>query len=158
MPIKDIYFSIKLNKDSIRSIESKIGGNIGRCIADRVEQKIRPGLQRYAIEAENALKSKVPYDTGELRNSFIITETKKSGLQYDVGIASGLHVGRDRKSASASVISKLLNIGGNSGTWKRSTYSRPAGKYSAIGKGQPTKDWISLSVDQFRINRGKILG
>lgn len=158
MPIKDVYFSIKLNKDSIKSIESKIGGSIGKQIANMVEQQLRPGLQRYAIEAENALKSKVPYDTGELRNSFIITETKKSGLQYDVGIATGLHVGRDKKSASASVIAKLLNIGGNGGNWKRSTFSRPAGKYSAIGAGQPTRDWISLSVDQFKINRGKILG
>lgn len=158
MAINDIRFTIKLNKGSIKDIESKIGGRLGKIVANKVATRLIPGVRRYALEAENALKSKVPYDTGELRNDFIITEPRAGGYEYRVGIASGLHIGRDRKSKSAAIVARLLNLGGEGGRWKRSSYSKPAGKYSAIGPGQPTKNWVSMSIDQFKVNRGKFLG
>lgn len=103
--------------------------------------------------AKFAYQSKIPVDTAELRNSFIIKSSPSRSSnqpQSTVYVFKGTHYGRDRKPIDSQKLADLLNIGdGPKGDLRRSHNSAAIGSIPVVksfgseGKGTPTRDWIA---------------
>ena len=146
----NVIFEVKVNKSSLKELERSFGR-----LAEKVDLRLVKVTNKLAQEALSALKSKVPYDTGELRNKFIsISYATRRRPVANVGIREGTHLGRDRKPISSTELafSRL-----NEGSGSRRDYSRAIPPYSSLGPGGPTAGWVQSAKIAFH-NRKRSLG
>lgn len=128
---------------------------LGGKIATRYETRLVKVTNKLAQEALRALQSKVPIDTGELRNNFLaIDYAKTSNLTANVGVDNGNHLGRDRRPISSF---ELAFARLNEGSGKRSQDSHAVSPYSSIPFESPTKGWITSAIRAFGQRKRNIL-
>lgn len=110
-------------------------------INNRVESIGRLGVQ--------ALRSKVPIDTGELRNQHIYLSgvASKENPMTTVIIDGDDHTSfGKRRPIAASALAFILDA---TSKGKRSQSSKPIDPFSDIGKGQPHTGWIKSAKIAF---------
>lgn len=114
-------------------------------------REIRDELGELAVQA---FQSKVPYDTGYLRNKNIIALPEdKEGYGYSVRIvAQGTHFGRHGRSESASRLAQTLNDYKD----RRSHVSVPTGPFSS-SDSEVTYGWINEARIAFLSRYGVFL-
>ncbi len=155
MGLGEPIFRVQVNRNSLKDLER----TLGKRLASRVEDRMVKVTNKLAQEAAYALKSKAPIDTGELRNDFIAINYAKKGKEIaEVGIESGIHHGRDGKPILATLLARILQQGGPSGSFKRSMDSIAESNYSSIGRGEPTKEWITRAKLAFATRRRSLGG
>ena len=137
---------ININADVINNLNLKGGGN-------KIKQRLRAVLSDLVFTARDAFQSKVPIDTGELRD-YIDIEINDQALTGYVYIEDRTHYGRRRTPESAVRLAEILDQGG----FKRSRSSLPAGNYKAIREGAPTAGWIESGRRAFYQAYRKYLG
>lgn len=149
--LMDVIFKVQIDKSSLKELERTFGK-----LSTKLETRLVKITNKLSQEALNALKSKVPYDTGELRNTFLsINYATKANPVARVGIDEGTHLGRDHKPISSSELAfNLLN----KGSGNRRDYSRAIPPYSSIGPGSPTAGWITSAKLAFGARRRSLIG
>ena len=145
MALAKIYQEIRVNPTSLRNIERQVGSSIAKKLTDTI---IEPIFDKVVNLCEDSLRSAVPFDTGELRNDFISIEYTDI-LHAKIGIANGLHYGRDDLPRKASIIANLLNIK----PWKRSHYSQAISPFPSYSAGSYTKNWSEKALSNFKKER-----
>ena len=148
MAIRKILSELRINKGSLRTVESKLGSALTR----RIENKIlKPKVKKLGILGEQALKSTVPIDTQELRDNFISHDIDSDGLGVKVGVSPGTHTGRDGLPKAAFLLARLLQ---SNTQFKRSQTSKAEGPYQiVIPAGSPTARWIDKALREFKKER-----
>jgi hypothetical protein len=97
--------------------------------------------------ALKAFKSKVPIDTKELRDVFIVSTFRTKNIEGDVYIAPGLHIGRDGKAVEADFLALFLL---DKGPYSRSRTSDAVSPFSSESKGTAHKGWIEKSENALK--------
>lgn len=111
----------------------------------------------YAVDmALKAFKSKVPINSGELRNHHLLDHIEgNTGIVYvDETAYIGFNGGKGKKSGrrdSAATVAKILDEGDSrSGFISRRNTSVPAfSKFSSVPRGNKTEGWIDLAEQDF---------
>lgn len=137
---------INIDATAINALNLQGGGN-------KIKQKLRAVLSDLVFTARDAFQTKVPIDTGELRD-YIDIEINDQSLTGYVYIEDRTHYGRRRIPESAVRLAEILDQGG----FKRSRASMPAGNYKAIREGAPTAGWIESGRRAFYQAYRKYLG
>ena len=121
----------------------------------KIKNRLKAVLSDLVFTARDAFQSKVPIDTGELRDYIDINIDDKSLTGY-VYIEDRTHYGRRRTPESAIKVAEALDDAIHN--FKRSRDSLPAGNYRAIREGAPTAGWIESGRRAFYQAYRKYLG
>lgn len=139
---------INIDATAINALNLQGGGN-------KIKQKLRAVLSDLVFTARDAFQTKVPIDTGELRD-YIDIEINDQSLTGYVYIEDRTHYGRRRIPESSIKVAEALDDARN--PFKRSRASMPAGNYKAIREGAPTAGWIESGRRAFYQAYRKYLG
>ena len=140
----------KASLDRVRSVlGEKSYAKLQDISLKRVNELARQGLDAY--------KSKVPIDTGALRNQNItLSEASRRRPEAIISV-QGSHTGRRGHTTQSSILADYLNIGSSpSGrSLLRSRASDAISPYSPIAGRKPTAGWIQSARLAFAAARRK---
>lgn len=152
--MSEVLLKVYLGKktENLIAQADKISPNLARKIRDLG----RKAIKDVADMALNAYKSKVPIDTGEFREDFLKRDIKSTS--FTIYVASGDHLGRDKKPVLATELSRILDVGIHPKTgkeMKRSQNSAPISSsygysYGLVRKNEETRDWQGKSFRAFK--------
>lgn len=112
----------------------------------KTKKRLQGVVEDLGITAVRAFQSKVPVDTGELRNQHIDLRISGKGRDTEavIYVDTSPHYGRRRKPMSASALAELLQ---NTG-YKRSRGSEAFPPYSSVSG--TTAGWIDKGRQAFK--------
>jgi len=138
------------SKRSLERVKKVLGNKAYQSLTEKTTKRVNT-LGNLALEA---YRSKVPINSGSLREFNIRFEAATPQTGIASVIVDGSHKSADRKLAArfgeisqADVLAQILDIGtyGKGGLYKRTQNSYATGKFSSVGGGTPTKGWISAA-------------
>lgn len=159
-------FRIQSDDFSTREINriAKLFPDTGKIL----EEKRIKVINKMATLALDAARTKVPIDTGELRNTHLIKGklANRYSLDATIIVQFKTHYGRKRSPYAASLLALILDNGyHHKGTaFKRSKESEFSGEsslsnFQTIEKGAETQGWIDKAQSAFRSKlRSVIIG
>lgn len=151
--------SVQLIKDS-RKLSSGLAAAFRTIAYNAVDQAGELG--RFAAQ------SKIPIDTGELRNEFVVRDFPKNNSdspKSNIYVLKGTHYGRDQKPLDSHKLAEYLQtgIGENGKSLFRTRNSAAIGSspiqisFGSESKRSSTADWIGKADRAFRQKLGVYL-
>lgn len=141
------------SKKGLERIRSVLGERAYASLTEKTIKKVNAlaelGLKSY--------QSKVPIDTGALRNQNLhLTQATRANPIATISV-DGSHTGRRGHTTQSSILADYLNIGTSPGgtSLRRSRESEATSPYTSIGAKQPTKGWIKSARLAFAAARRK---
>lgn len=154
MPFGDILTEITIDDSQVVKI-------LGPARTAQITAKYVRVLNKLGQLSVDAYQSKVPIDTGELRNYITILKRASSkDPVVQVGILGNFHKGRKNHPTFAPFLADILNIGISETTGKklhRTQSSKAISPFSSIGAGSGTENWIRSARQAFSAAKGKYL-
>jgi hypothetical protein len=136
---------------------NKMGGK-GR----KTEAKLRKSLEQLTEVCVQAYQSKVPIDTGELRQTITpgpITVSTKGVSTSTVVLKEVSHHGNRGIPIGSSELAIILQNGKSNGGGylHRSRDSEAVGNFAPVGMGAPTAQWITKGTQAFNASYKRYL-
>lgn len=145
--------TVELDDDDLQSFSEETRKRVRQRYVNKVNDLAKLLLEAY--------QSKIPVDTGELRDQRLTLHRATIGNPVAEIDIRGSHYGRDRKlfRGGAGELAILLNDGNNEQgrPMRRSQASWAIEPYSSIGRRKSTANWVDSARRAFDQVKGRYL-